>query len=90
MRSPQASATVSASSSAVDHALVDRDVGDLVLRVDVDANDVRILAQALLDAAGAALAGERPGGDRERHELMAPTTWAGRGRGKALRARWPC
>src|SRR5262249_4693639 len=65
------------------HALVDRDVGDLVARMDVDADDVWVLTQTLLDAGGAAFAGERPRGNRERHLPMVSmsvrrSAWSGR------------
>jgi hypothetical protein len=52
------------------HALVDRDVGNLMRGVHVDPDDVRMCAQALLDTPGAAVTGECPGGDRERYEPL--------------------
>jgi hypothetical protein len=63
-------------------ALVDRDVCDLVLGVDVDADDVRIPAEPLLDTLDAAHAGERAALDGERHEAGAIGIVRGRGRGR--------
>jgi hypothetical protein len=41
-----------------DHTFVDGDVRDFVLSVNVDAGDVRVLAEAVLDAGDAGLASE--------------------------------
>ena len=50
------------------HSVVDRDVRDFMLRVDVDLDNVRILAEAILDTSDAGFSGERTGRDGERDE----------------------
>jgi hypothetical protein len=50
---------------------VDRDVRYLVPGIDVNARDVRILVEAILDAGDAGFAGEMAGWDRQRRERMA-------------------
>ena len=71
LRSPQAAGNQLGKLLGADHALVDLDVGHLVLGVEVDTGNVGVLAESSLHLLAALAARQRAGRDGHvRHALV--------------------